>query len=327
LDTHTPEPEQPVEAPQTEESLPCCVCGVPVSPPYNLAGGRVYCARHFAALDSANQGFWRSALVQIVGMALYSLVVALLVYLLGEVDRPWLVPLGVLLVVLPTALWLYYFYRQDRLEPEPKSRIMQVFVLSLLLTEAAGIPFVYDWFGVRDWASADTTTSLLASLLIAGFVWQGINYLSVRWLVYATPEFDERMDGIIYGTISGLGVATAINLHYVLDNQGVALAPASVYIATTALAQASFGGVMGHFMALAKFEHRPVWWVPVGVAVAAALNGLFSWLLGEVSADGLTVEPWRSLALGIVVALVTFMLLLFLMRNSARATLGRTGGE
>jgi protease PrsW len=133
------------------------------------------------------------------------------------------------------------------------------------------------------------------------------------------------MDGIVYGTISGLGVATAINLHYVLENQGVALAPASVYIATTALAQASFGGVMGHFMAQAKFEHKPVWWVPVGVAVAAVLNGLFSWLLGEVSADGLTVEPWRSLALGVVVALVTFMILLFLMRNAARETLGRAG--
>jgi RsiW-degrading membrane proteinase PrsW (M82 family) len=142
--------------------------------------------------------------------------------------------------------------------------------------------------------------------------------------VYATTEFDERMDGIVYGTMAGLGVATVLNLHYVLDRGGVALAPGVVHIVTSLLAQASFGGVLGYFMAQAKFEHRPVWWVPLGVAVAAILNGVFVWLIDEVSADGLDVAPWRSLVLGLVVALVAFLALLFLMRQANRATLSST---
>ena len=93
--------------------------------------------------------------------------------------------------------------------------------------------------------------------------------------------------------------------------------------ATTALAQASCGGLMGYFLAGAKFEHRPVWWVALGVAAAAVLNGALAWLLSEVSAAGLAVQPWRSLALGLVAALLVFAGLVALMRRSTAVTLSR----
>jgi hypothetical protein len=92
------------------------------------------------------------------------------------------------------------------------------------------------------------------------------------------------------------------------------------------LAHGSFGGLMGYFMAQAKFEHKPVWWVPLGVVIAAVLNGLFTWLMSEISASGLTVQPLRSLALGVVVALVVFGLLLALMRRATQSTLAPTAG-
>jgi RsiW-degrading membrane proteinase PrsW (M82 family) len=129
------------------------------------------------------------------------------------------------------------------------------------------------------------------------------------------------MDGMVYGTVAGLGVATLLNLRYIIDNGGVEIAPGVIQTVTTALAQASFGGLMGYFMAEAKFAHRPTWWVPLGFALAAILNGLFSWLISEVSASGLTVDPWRSLALGVVVALAVFFVLVALMRRMTEVTL------
>jgi hypothetical protein len=82
---------------------------------------------------------------------------------------------------------------------------------------------------------------------------------------------------------------------------------------------------MGYFMAEAKFTHRPAWWVPAGFALAAALNGLFSWLIGEVSAAGLSVDYWRSLALGLAVAVGAFFTLVALMRRSTEVTLRQSG--
>ena len=312
------------QASPVEAGHVCCVCGEAVSPPYNVLAQRIYCDRHFALVNKPHPGFWRSALVQVVGMGLFSAVIAFLADYIGPLEGAWRVAVGVALVLVPTALWLYYFYRQDRLEAEPKTRVLQVFLLALLLTEVIGYRLVNDWFAVREWASSQSAASLLASILIAGFTLQTIVYVAVRVVVYATPEFDERMDGIVYGTIAGLGVATLLNLRYVLDNGGVALGPGVVQIVTTALAQASFGGLLGYFMAQAKFEHKPVWWVPVGLVIAATLNGLFGWLAIEVSADGLGVAPWRSLVLGLVVALAAFGVLLLLMRRAAGVALSRS---
>lgn len=308
------------------DTLPCCICGDPVEPPYNLVGQRVYCARHFALLNKQHPGFWRAGLFQIILIGAFSAIVAVLADNLGAVNRTTLLVIGLLLAIVPSALWLIFFYRQDRLEPEPKTKIAQVFLLALILTDVFGLRMFNDWFQLSSWAPSQTITSLLADILVVGFTIEAIAYAAVRLVVYTTPEFDERMDGIVYGTIAGLGVATLLNLHYVLDNNGVALGPGVIHVVTTALAQASFSGLLGYFMAQAKFEHKPLWWVPLGLAIAAVLNGLFTWLMSEISATGLTVQPWRSLALGIALALVVFGLLLALMRRATQATLAQPAG-
>jgi protease PrsW len=303
------------------EPVKCCICGEPLTPPYHIIGQRAYCARHYAAINKPHIGFWRAGVVQIAGMAVFSAVLAFLGSYLGAITGGALIGVGIFLAIVPSALWLYYFYRQDRLEPEPKTSIAAVFLVALALADVLSRRVVEDWFQVSTWAAADTITSLLASVLIVGFTYQAIAYIAVRAVVYATPEFDERMDGIVYGTVAGLGVATLLNLRYIIDNAGVAIAPGVIQTVTTALAQASFGGLMGYFMAEAKFEHRPVWWVPLGFALAAILNGLFSWLISEVSASGLAVDPWRSLAVGLAVALLVFFVLVALMRRSTEVML------
>ncbi len=301
----------------------CCICGEPQTPPYNLLGRRVYCNRHYAVVNREHPGFWRTSLAQILLMAAFSLIVVLIANAIGPLEGAPLLLSGIFLAVVPTALWLVYFYREDRLEPEPKTRIAAVFFLALLLEDVIGRRLVTDWFRVNEWAPYDTATSLLAAVLILGFTWQAVAYVAVRIGVYASEEFDERMDGIVYGTVAGLGVATLLNLRFVLDNAGVALGPGVVRTVTTALAQASFGGLMGYFMAEAKFTHRPIWWVPLGFATAAILNGTFTWLIGEVSAAGLDVAPWRSLIFGLLMALFAFTLLVLLMRRSQAAILRR----
>lgn len=301
----------------------CCICGDLVDSPYNTLGGRVYCARHYAVVNRPNPGFWRAIIVQLASVAIVSAIIAAIANQIGPLDTTARIIAGVLLAIIPAAVWLVFFYRQDRLEPEPKTKIAQVFLLAFLLADVIGWRVVNEWFSIRDWASNNTITSLLASILVIGFVLQGIAYLAVRLAVYTTPEFDERMDGIIYGNVAGLGVATLFNLRYVISNEGVALGPGVVQVVTTALALASFSGVMGYFMAEAKFERKPAWWVPAGIALAAVLNGLFSWLIGEVSAAGLTVQPWRSLVMGLIVALLVFGGLLLLIRRATNQTLAQ----
>src|SRR5574341_1241078 len=136
----------------------CCICHEPVEEPYNLLGGRINCARHYAAVNKPHTGFWRAGVMQIAAMAIFSLIVAAVAGNLGPLDRTALILIGLFLAIVPSALWLWYFYRQDRLEPEPKTHVGLVFMAALILTDFLGLRVINDWFQVGVWASANTWT-------------------------------------------------------------------------------------------------------------------------------------------------------------------------
>ena len=300
----------------------CCVCHRPVGPDAPRLGGRFYCEAHYAKVTRNRGSIWTSGVVQIVGLLVFVGLVALIVSRTGlALDGAALVWAGIVLAVVPALLWLAFFYQRDRLEPEPKQFVLGVFLLGALLASAVGMPVVRDLFQVQEWMSRSVAANILGSILVVGFVQEFLKYAAVRYSVYLSAEFDERIDGVIYGTAAGLGFATMLNIHYVTANAGVDLGVGVVRIAVTALAQASFAGISGYFLGRAKFEQEPVWWLPLGVTIAAALNGLFTFVRAEIVTVGLSYKPVYGLVLATAVALVTFIALNVLMRRANRLTL------
>ena len=300
----------------------CCVCHKPVGPDAPRLGGRYYCASHYAKVTQDRRSVWASGAVQIVGLLLFVGLVAGLVSVTDlALDGPALVLAGIVLALIPALLWLGFFYQQDRLEPEPKQFILGVFLLGGLLANAVGIPVVRDLFRAQEWMPRNAVANILGSILVIGFVQESLKYIAVRYSVYLSPEFDERIDGVIYGTAAGLGFGTMLNIHYVTAHAGVDLSMGVIRIAVTTLAQASFAGISGYFLGRAKFEEEPAWWLPLGVTIAAVLNGLFTYVRGEIVTVGLSYRPVNGLVLAAVVALGTFAVLYYLMRRANRLTL------
>ena len=309
-----------------EEQI-CCVCHKPVGEAGRRLGGRVYCQTHFIKVSQDRPSIWRAGLASIVGQVLFVLLVVGLVALIEPALTGWqLLLASVVLALIPALLWLLFFYQQDRLEPEPKGYVLAVFALGALLAQAIGIPLLRDGFEARKWLPIEPWANVLGSILIVGFVQEFLKYAAVRYSVYPLVEFDERVDGVIYGTAAGLGYATMLNIQYVLSSGGVNLQAGVIRIVVTALAQASFAGLTGYFLGRAKFEDEPVWWLPLGVTLAAIINGLFTVLRGELTTTALGlagggVNPWPGLLLGALVAAATFGLLFALIRRANRLTL------
>lgn len=270
--------------------------------------------------------FSQADLASIGGLLLFVLSVSAVESLLRPTFTPLsLVLTGVGMSLVPAVVWLAFFYRRDRLDPEPKGLVFRVFLLGGLLAGAVGIPLVEDVFAVQTWLYHDTLTQILGGILVIGFTQEFLKFAAVRFAIYDSVEFDEPLDGIIYATAAGVGYATVLNIAFIVQSGGADLSAACIRIVFTALAHASFAGVSGYFTGLTKFARQPsIWWLPAGVSMAAVLNGIFFYLRGELAKGGANLSnpsllsPWGGLALAIA---LTIIITTMLSRAMAQQTI------
>lgn len=297
----------------------CRVCAEPAT---HVVGNEAYCDRHYERATRRATAQWQVDLASVAVLIGFVAVV----YALDSALRPQLSgsalgAIGLVLAIVPAAIWLAFFYRRDRREPEPRSMVVGVAILGALIGSAIVIPLLSDGFAVASWLPRSPLVNLAGSILVVGVVESFAVYAAVRFSVYSSAEFDERVDGIVYGSAAGVGLATALNVAFIVESGGADLGSGVLRIVVIALAQASFGGVIGYFLGRQKLEARPIWWMPLGVAAAAALNGTFTFLRGTAAGGGIsaspTVElgPWLGLALAAALAVGVTLVLSALIRR------------
>jgi protease PrsW len=250
-------------------------------------------------------GVWQADIASIVLLILFVLIVfGLEAWLQPQFTPMSLIVTGIVLALVPAVVWLAFFYRRDRLEPEPKHLVLQMVLLGALLASAVGIPLVDGLFNVPEWLSSSSAwAQLLGGFFIVGMTQEFIKYAAVRFSVYYAKDFDEAIDGIVYTTAVAIGYALVLNINFVVSSGGVNLGSGAVRMVLTTLAQASFAGIVGYFLGRMKFEKRPLWWMPLGLTTAAALNSLFYFLRGTLSQGSLgTANSWVGLLLAAVLA-------------------------
>ena len=114
----------------------CCVCGQPA---VRKIGRRDFCEAHYKTATYHRTGVGRSLLIQLVALAVFIGLVYLGVQVLQPVfSATSLLVTGVILAIIPAAIWLSFFYQLDRLEPDPKGYVLGVAVLGGLLAGALG---------------------------------------------------------------------------------------------------------------------------------------------------------------------------------------------
>jgi len=151
--------------------------------------------------------------------------------------------------IFPGILWVWYFYRKDRYNPEPGRIIIRDFIWGILVV----IP---------------------ASLVESPFG-QYLTPQTPLILLFLGTIFDEPVDGIIYGVTVGLGFAAFENLFYtMLFGYRVGLFRAVL----TSLAHASFTGIFGYYLSLAKQKNRRAL-LFYGFLLVSFLHGFYDFLV------------------------------------------------
>ena len=143
--------------------------------------------------------------ISIIGL----LLIVLLAYIFENTINPnfnksLLTVISVIIAIIPPILWLTVFYRQDRLNPEPKGLVFKTLILGALVQKAAYAPIISLVFPQGNRSITALGSNLIINIILIAIIQEAVKLLSVRYSVYPSREFDEDIDGIIYGSALGL---------------------------------------------------------------------------------------------------------------------------
>ncbi len=123
-----------------------------------------------------------------------------------------------LLAVVPALGLVVYFYLRDRYEPEPRRYVAAAFLYGMLVL----IPALFLGRWVTGWVDPEWRAlsgvwgRLYDDFLVAAAVEEGLKWVIFGATIARWREFDEPMDGCVYGATMALGLAVVENLYYVL---------------------------------------------------------------------------------------------------------------
>jgi RsiW-degrading membrane proteinase PrsW (M82 family) len=159
-----------------------------------------------------------------------------------------------IVTIVPSVLIFCYFYFSDKFK-EPKRIMVEVFLLGVVTTIPAG--YLNNYI-LKTFKNGDVLNdALLTGFFAGGLVEEILKFSVLYFFVMKKNEFNEPMDGIVYGVLASLGFATLENIEYVyfhadkyeISSLNMALTRAFSAVPLHGLA----GVVMGFYFGLYSF--------------------------------------------------------------------------
>lgn len=175
----------------------------------------------------------------------------------------------------PVAVIAGYILFRDKYEKEP----FRLLFLALL----AGALIVIPILAVESFLSrlGESLEGLLSAawsaFVVAGFTEELFKFLALYLLIWKSPEFNEKYDGIVYGTFISLGFASVENVLYVMQD---GYATGFLRALTAVPAHAIFGITMGFYFGMARFypqQQRNLKLIALSLPIL--LHGIYDFIL------------------------------------------------
>ena len=184
--------------------------------------------------------------------------------------------MDILLISLaPVAIIAFYVWFRDKYEREP----VRMVLLAMLAGTIIVFPVILVEQGIQSIGQSFEGLSAAAwhAFAVAGFTEELFKFMALYVLIWKSPEFNDKYDGIVYATFVSLGFAGVENVMYVLQsgfNTGLMRA------FTAVPAHAIFGITMGYYFGMARFYRKrqtelkwKALWVPI------LLHGIYDFIL------------------------------------------------
>ncbi len=152
--------------------------------------------------------------------------------------------------LIPPIVLMVWVYRLDKIEKEPPSLLLRLFIYGCLTTIAAALLEMVGFAIIQRLAYISPLIyQIIGNFIIVACAEEGVKHFALRKGTWRHPAFNYQFDAVLYGAIVSLGFAAAENVKYVL---GFGLSVAPIRAVTAIPLHCIVGIFMGHFYGLAK---------------------------------------------------------------------------
>lgn len=192
-----------------------------------------------------------------------------------------------ILSLAPVVIIAAYIYFRDKYEKEPLRLLIfalisgALTVIPILILESflSGFSALFSHYLAAAWNA----------FAVAAFSEELFKYIALFLLIWKSPEFNEKFDGIVYATYISLGFAAVENVLYVMDG---GLTTGLTRALTAVPAHAIFGITMGFYFGLARFYPRQQQTLKLkALFIPMLLHGIYDFIL-------FTGIAWLTLVFG-----------------------------
>jgi RsiW-degrading membrane proteinase PrsW (M82 family) len=224
---------------------------------------------------------------------------------------------------IPALVAMWLVDRMDRKRPEPANTRWLVTIFGALSVIPAIIleTVVSNSLGEQIAPTMTYQGASFKAFVVAAAIEEACKIAVVYWIVWRRPEFDERMDGIVYASRAGLGFALVENVGYLLQEATLG-GLLQTWILRAVLAvpgHAMWTGMIGAMAARRRFDKRGLGLVG-GYLLAVAFHGAYDFC--AFVQQPLHLEGHGDYAVGMMPALAGLTILAFVvLRSQARMAL------
>jgi RsiW-degrading membrane proteinase PrsW (M82 family) len=182
---------------------------------------------------------------------------------------PWIALLG----VVPPIFYMLLVDRFDAKRPEPRATLRKMTFAGAL----AFFPCALFEAALEQVAPISPFWHVLFRAFVGvALIEELAKLLCLRFYVWNKPEFDERVDGIVYGTRAALGFALIENVGYLVRQPTMRFFVGTLVVRAllSVPAHAIWSGFVGHYAARRRFDGKGPGWLG-GYLLAVVGHGLF----------------------------------------------------
>ena len=208
-----------------------------------------------------------------------------------------------LTAVLPTLALLLFFMYSDKFK-EPKKTVLSTFILGIFIIAPLE---VFDYGTEMIIGEPIEYNAFFRAFFAASFLEELFKFCVLFFFCTKFTEFNEPMDGIVYGLTASLGFAFWENLQYIYmpDREISESLQVAWMRAFTAVPSHAFDGViMGFFIGRHYFrDYKTNTNLILALLIPVTLHGFYDWVLMEESINRNFIYLVMVVELGLVVYL------------------------